>query len=109
MSPKLVEISDADFDEHVVKADQPVLVDFWAPWCAPCRMVAPIVEELAESMKDTIKVCKVNVDDNQVTAQTYGIKAIPTLILFKSGQAAARMVGVRPKEEIKKEIEAAIQ
>lgn len=108
MSSKPIEITDANFEEEVIKAEQPVLVDFWAPWCAPCRMVAPIVEELAISHEAKIKVCKLNVDENPAAAQNLGIRAIPTLILFKDGQPAARMVGVRPKEEIEKEIEAAI-
>jgi thioredoxin 1 len=109
MSDKPVEVTDAVFDDQVIKSDQPVLVDFWAPWCAPCRMVSPIVEEIAGSMKGTIRVCKMNVDENPATAQSYEIRAIPTLMLFKTGHVAARIVGVRPKEEIKKEIEAAIK
>ena len=109
MSGKPVEVTDADFDSQVVKSDTPVLVDFWAPWCAPCRMVSPVVEELAETMAADLKVCKVNVDESPVTAQSYGIRAIPTLIIFNKGQEAGRLVGVRPKEEIEQEIKAAIQ
>jgi thioredoxin 1 len=108
MSSEVIEITDASFDEEVIKSDEPVLVDFWAPWCAPCRMVAPIVEELASSHEDNLKVCKLNVDENPAAAQNLGIRAIPTLILFKGGRPAARIVGVRPKEDIEKEIEAAI-
>jgi thioredoxin 1 len=109
MSTKPMDVTDADFEAQVVKSDKPVLVDFWAPWCAPCRMVGPIVEEMAEDMKDNIKVCKVNIDENQVVAQTYDVRAIPTLIFFVGGKAAARIVGVRPRAEIEKEIQAALK
>ena len=109
MSNKPVELSDAAFEEQVIKSDQPVLIDFWAPWCAPCSMISPIVEEIAESMKDAVHVYKMNVDENPATAQSYEIRAIPTLILFNNGRVAKRIVGVRPKEEIKKEIETAIK
>ena len=81
----------------------------WAPWCAPCRIVGPVVEEVAESMAGSLKVCKVNVDENPVSAQTYEIRSIPTLIVFSGGNEASRMVGVRPKDEIEKEIKAAIK
>jgi thioredoxin 1 len=109
MSGKPIEVTDSDFEDQVVKSDQPVLVDFWAPWCAPCRMVAPVVEGLAESKKEALKVCKVNVDESPLVAQTYGIRAIPTLILFRQGQVVVRLVGVRPQAEIEREIEAAIK
>jgi thioredoxin 1 len=109
MSDKPVEMTDAKFEEEVIKSETPVLVDFWAPWCAPCRMVAPVLEELADAHKGKVKICKLNVDENPVTAQNFEIRAIPTLLLFKGGRPAARMVGVRPKEEIEKEIEAAIK
>ena len=109
MSTKPMDVTDADFEAQVVKSDKPVLVDFWAPWCAPCRMVGPIVEEMAEDMKDTIKVCKVNIDENQVVAQTYDVRAIPTLIFFVGGRVAARIVGVRPRADIEKEIQAALK
>jgi thioredoxin 1 len=109
MSGKPTDVTDSNFDELVVKSDQPVLVDFWAPWCAPCRMVAPALEDIAEKMKGTVSVCKVNVDESPGVAQTYGIRSIPTLMLFKKGQVAFRIVGVRPQAEIEKEIEAAIK
>ena len=109
MSGKPTEVTDADFDEKVVKSEIPVLVDFWAPWCAPCRMVTPALEDIANRMEDTLRVCKINVDESPGVAQTYGIRSIPTLMLFKQGQVAFRMVGVRPQAEIEREIEAAIK
>jgi thioredoxin 1 len=105
MSDKVHNISDANFDSEVLKSETPVFVDFWATWCPPCKIVGPIVEEIAEEMEGKVKVCKVNVDENQHTAQSYGIKAIPTLMLFKNGSAVKTLVGAHPKEEIKKEIE----
>lgn len=109
MSNEPMTATDVDFDEQVVKSDRPVLVDFWAPWCAPCHMVTPALESIAEKMKDTLSVCKVNVDESPGVAQTYGIRSIPTIMLFKQGQVAFRIVGVRPQAEIEKEIEAAIK
>ena len=109
MSNKPPDVGDATFEDEVIKAKVPVLVDFWAPWCAPCHIVSPVVEEIAEAMEDQIKVCKVNVDENPIIAQGYAIRAIPTLILFSGGREAARMVGVRPRESIEKEIRAAIK
>ena len=105
MSDKVHSITDANFDAEVLKSETPVFVDFWADWCPPCKIVGPIVDEIAEEMEGQVKVCKVNVDESQQTAQSYGIKAIPTLILFKNGSAVKTMVGAHPKEEIKKEIE----
>jgi thioredoxin 1 len=105
MSDKVHNINDANFDSEVLKSETPVFVDFWATWCPPCKIVGPIVEEIAEEMEGKVKVCKVNVDENQQTAQSYGIKAIPTLMLFKNGSAVKTLVGAHPKEEIKKEIE----
>jgi thioredoxin 1 len=109
MALKPIEVSDSDFEDQVIKSDLAVLVDFWAPWCAPCHMVSPIVEELAESMQDQLKVCKVNVDESPIVAQSYGIRAIPTLMLFVKGEESKRIVGVRPKHEIESEIKAAIK
>lgn len=105
MSDKVHSITDANFDAEVLKSETPVFVDFWAAWCPPCKIVGPIVEELAEEMDGKLKVCKMNVDEGQQTAQTYGIRAIPTLMLFKGGNAVKTMVGALPKEEIKREIE----
>jgi thioredoxin 1 len=98
-------INDSDFDAKVLKQTGLVLVDFWAAWCGPCKMIAPILEQIADEMKDTVKVVKMNVDDNQQIASKYRIMSIPTLILFKDGKLIEQLVGVRPKEQIKKLIE----
>jgi thioredoxin 1 len=100
MSDAIFTGTDANFDAEVLKADLPVLVDFWAPWCGPCLMIAPVVEELAEANKGKLKVVKMNVDDNGQTPQTYGVMAIPTLILFKSGELKEKAVGVLPKAKL---------
>jgi thioredoxin 1 len=105
---KPVEINDAKFDEMVLKAKIPVLVDFWAPWCGPCRMVAPIVDELSSEYDGKISFFKLNVDDNPKTARQYGVMSIPTLIVFKNGQPASNIVGFRPKPELKKNLDAAL-
>jgi thioredoxin 1 len=105
---KPVEIDEAKFNEAVLKAKTPVLVDFWAPWCGPCRMVAPIVEELANEYEGRVAFYKLNVDDNQKTANKYGVMSIPTLIVFKNGQPAATVVGFRPKAELKKNLDTAL-
>jgi thioredoxin 1 len=105
---KPVEISEAKFDEIVLKAKAPVLVDFWAPWCGPCRMVAPIVDELADEYEGKVSFFKLNVDDNPQIAGRYGVMSIPTLIIFKDGQPASNIVGFRPKPELKKNLDAAL-
>ena len=97
---KEVVLSDANFDEEVIKAETPVIVDFWAEWCGPCRMIGPIVEEIAEEFEGKIKVGKLNVDQNQGTAAKYGIRSIPTLLLFKGGELVEQMVGVQPKNKV---------
>ena len=93
-------ISKDNFDREVLQSDIPVLVDFWATWCGPCRMVAPIVAEIAEEMAGKVKVCKVDVDENQELAMKYRVASIPTLIVFKNGQPVTGMVGARPKAAI---------
>ncbi len=98
----LKEIKDSNFESDVLKAEGPVLVDFWAPWCGPCKMVGPVVEEVAKEMAGKVTVGKVNVDDNQAYAQKYGVMSIPTLILFKDGEEIGRTVGFSPKEELLK-------
>ncbi|MGB0757562.1 MAG: thioredoxin [Patescibacteria group bacterium] len=101
-----VTFTDQNFEEEVIKSDKPVLVDFWAPWCGPCKMQGPIIEELAEVMKDkNIKIGKLNVDDNQATGQTYGIMSIPTLAIFKDGEVAETMVGLQSKEVLQEKLE----
>ena len=105
---KPYDVTDATFNEEVLKADLPVLVDFWAPWCGPCRMVAPIVEELAQEYAGSVKFVKLNTDDNVNTAMQYGIRSIPTLLLFKDGQMAGQVIGFRPKGELKRTIDKAL-
>lgn len=95
-------VTDATFETEVLKSDKPVLVDFWAPWCGPCRMVSPVVEELETELGGAIKVAKVNVDDEPDIASRYGVMSIPMLALFKNGEVAASSVGARPKEEIRR-------
>ena len=89
----IVEVTDANFDQDVLKADQPVLVDFWAAWCGPCRMMTPVVEAVAQKFAGTAKVFKLNVDENPSVTQRFGIKGIPTMIVFKGGKEAERLVG----------------
>lgn len=101
-------VTDSTFEEQVLKADKPVLVDFWAPWCGPCRMVAPIVEELAEEYDGKVNFVKLNTDENPNTAMRYGIRSIPTLLIFKNGEAVGQIVGFRPKNDLKKRLDAAL-
>jgi thioredoxin 1 len=105
---KPIEITDATFEEEVVNADMPVLVDFWADWCAPCKMIAPIVEELAEEYDGQIKFGKVDVDSNPKVATNYGIRGIPTLLIFKAGEPVDQVVGAVSKSVLKKRLEEAI-
>jgi len=99
------EISEDSFQTEVLENDKPVLVDFWAPWCGPCKMLGPIVEKLAGEMADTVKVVKVNVDDSPNLAQQYGIMSIPTMLLFKDGEVAGKTMGFQPEPKIKEFIE----
>ena len=101
-------VTDAEFDEKVVKADKPVLVDFWAEWCVPCKIIAPIVDELAEEMDGQMEFAKVDVDSSPITAVTYGIRSIPALLIFKGGKPVEQIIGAIPKEQLKKKIEAAL-
>ncbi len=103
-----VNVDDSSFEQVVLKAKTPVLVDFWAAWCGPCRMVAPVVEELAKEYSGKVAFAKVDVDKNSKTASQYGVMSIPTLILFKNGNAVSNVVGFRPKAELKKNIDAAL-
>jgi len=100
VAENIFDATDANFDEEVLKSALPVLVDFWAVWCVPCKMIAPLVDELAVEHKEKLKVCKVNVDENQKVPARYGIRGIPTLLLFKGGELKETMVGVLPKEKI---------
>lgn len=95
----------AHFENDVLNSGRPVLVDFWAEWCAPCRALGPILDDVAKEMGDKAQIVKVNVDDNPELAQRYGIRGIPTMIFFKSGKASKTLVGVQAKEEIKKSLE----
>ncbi len=108
-SGNVVTMSDGAFETEVLKCDKPALVDFWAEWCQPCKVLAPTIEELANEFDGKIVVGKLNVDDNPATATKYGIRGIPTLLLFKNGEVAQQMVGVKSKAEIKKIIEESLQ
>jgi thioredoxin 1 len=101
-------VTASDFTEQVLPGSTPVLVDFWAPWCGPCRMLGPVVEEIAADYKGKVKVVKVNIDENQALASKYDVRSIPTLIIFKEGQPVERMVGALPKSEIAKKIDSHI-
>jgi len=105
---KPVAVSDSDFDQIVLQSKTPVLVDFWAAWCGPCRMVAPVVEELAGEYAGKITVAKLNVDENPKMASQYGIMSIPTLLIFKNGAPVSNIVGFRPKAELKRNIDAVL-
>ncbi|HEX6961704.1 MAG TPA: thioredoxin [Lacipirellula sp.] len=101
------EINDTNFNAEVLESDQVVLVDFWAPWCGPCRQIAPVVEQLAGENAGSAKVVKVNVDDARESAQNYGVSSIPTLMVFKSGEVVDRFVGVQPKTRLQQALDAA--
>jgi thioredoxin 1 len=103
-----IALTDDNFSDEVLSAKTPVLVDFWAAWCGPCRMVAPIVEELANEYWGRAKICKLDVDDAQKTAGEYGIRSIPTLLIFKEGKVADQVIGAVPKSQIKEKLDAVI-
>lgn len=104
----MLEITGNNFEAEVLKSDKPVLIDFWAPWCMPCKIIAPTVEEIAGEMKDGLKVCKVNVDESPELATELSVLNIPTLILFKDGKEIFRMIGVNSKQAITSKIESAL-
>ncbi len=104
----MLEFTDANFEQEVIKSDIPVLVDFWATWCMPCLKIAPIVEELSEEFKGKMKFGKVNVEGNQTVPQQYGIRSIPTLLIFKTGQVFSQIVGMQPKRNLEEKIREAL-
>jgi thioredoxin 1 len=101
------ELKDADFEAEVLQSDKPVLVDFWAPWCGPCRMIAPVVEELAAENEGSVKVFKLNIDESPNAAQNYNVSSIPTLMVFNAGEVVERLVGVQPKNRLQQSLDAA--
>ncbi|HVX63003.1 MAG TPA: thioredoxin [Pirellulales bacterium] len=107
MSGNVAEFTDANFQSEVLDSAQPVLVDFWAPWCGPCRMIAPMIEELAGEYAGSVKVGKINIDDSPNAASSFGVSSIPTLMVFKGGDVVDRFVGVQPKNRLQKALDAA--
>ncbi|MFL2540813.1 MAG: thioredoxin [Candidatus Latescibacterota bacterium] len=105
---QLIALTDDNFSTEVLEADVPVLVDFWATWCGPCRMIAPIVEELSDEYAGKAKVCKLDVDAAQKTAAEFGIRSIPTLLIFKGGKVADQLIGAVPKQQITEKLEASL-
>jgi len=105
---KPITIDDSNFDQNVLQSDKPVLVDFWAPWCRPCIMAAPILEELAEEYKDRLTIAKLDVDQNPKIAAQYNIMSIPSMMVFKGGQPVSNITGFRPKAELKQNIDAVL-
>ena len=108
MAGTISEVNDNNFQAEVLESDPPVHVDFWAPWCGPCRMVAPVLEEIAQEKGEALKIVKLNTDENQQTAIAYEVLSIPTLILFKNGQIAKKVIGAYPKRKLEAELEPAL-
>ncbi|MDY0166308.1 MAG: thioredoxin [Thermoguttaceae bacterium] len=102
------ELSESNFEAEVLKSDVPVLVDFWAPWCGPCRMVGPVVEELAEENAGSARIAKINIDENQTLATNYQVSSIPTIMVFKGGEVVDRFVGVQPKNRLQQALDQAM-
>jgi thioredoxin 1 len=107
MAGKINEVTDTTFQAEVLESETPVLVDFWAPWCGPCRVIAPVLEEIAEQRED-VRIVKLNVDDNQQTAAQFGILAIPTMVLFRNGTEAKRIQGALPRKRLEAELQPAL-
>jgi len=101
----VIDVTDQNFEEEVIKSDLPVLVDLWAPWCGPCRMIAPVVDKLAEKYNSRFKFCRLNVDENSQTAVKYSVMSIPTLLFFKNGEVADTVIGAVPEQVIQPKIE----
>ena len=108
MSDKIIHVTDANFEAEVLQSDLPVVLDFWAPWCGPCKMVAPLLDQLADELDGKVKIAKINVDDNQNVPAQFGIRGIPTLIVFKGGKAVANKVGALAKPQLEAFINASI-
>jgi thioredoxin 1 len=108
MADNVTEVTDTNFQAEVIESEVPVLVDFWAPWCGPCRMVAPVVEEIAQERGEALKVVKLNIDDNQNTAVQFNVMSIPTLMLFRNGEVAKTVIGAYPKRKLEAELEPAL-
>jgi len=108
MSGTVKEVTDNNFQAEVIEADVPVLVDFWAPWCGPCRMVSPVIEEIAKERGEELKVVKLNIDENQQTAIEFNVMSIPTLILFRHGAVAKTVVGAYPKRKLEEQLDPAL-
>ena len=108
MSEKIAQLTDSTFKNTITSATAPVLVDFWAPWCGPCKAIAPILDELATELDGKVQIAKVNVDDNSAVAAEYGVRAIPTMLLFKGGQLVEQIVGLLPKATLKEKLLAKI-
>jgi thioredoxin 1 len=105
MAANVSEVTDSNFQAEVIESERAVLVDFWAPWCGPCRVVAPVLEEMASEREEDLKVVKLNVDENQETAANFEVLSIPTLILFRNGQVAKKVIGAYPKRKLEAELE----
>ncbi len=108
MAANITDVTDNNFQAEVLENDKPVLVDFWAPWCGPCRVIAPSLEEIADEQSDQLRIVKLNVDENQQTAARYGVMSIPTLIVFKNGEPAKTIVGALPKKRLQAELDPAL-
>ena len=106
MSEKIVTLADSTFDEHVKASDVPVLVDFWAEWCGPCKMIAPVLEEIADEQAGKLQIAKLNIDENLDVTRRYDVMSIPTLILFKDGEPKVRLIGAKPKGQLVQELAA---